>query len=450
MASVPLFKEIKNYQSCGEGILPSQELRHFVDNGVICSHREIEPEQIQPASIDLRLWDTAYRVRASFLPSKSTTLLNKATTNGLFDTKLDISEPTLLEPRAVYIIRLVESLALPSDVYGVANAKSTTGRLDIFTRLITEVGDEFERVPKGYRGDLYIQVVSRSFPILVRSGMKLNQLRLVRGRSNPVADSGLKELAKDDLLVFNEEPSSEQGDINRGLRITVDLKGTADSDIVAYEAKRYTQPVSLNQVQYYDPADFWSPIRKPEKGYIVLEPENFYLLASKQPVRVGPDHAAEMVPYDPTTGEFHVHYAGFFDPGFGYGVGGEIQGSKAVLEVRAHGMPVMLEDDQFVGRLNYYKMAATPDKVYGVSIGSSYQKQGLALSKQFKQSGFAEREKVMSTSDPDAMQGVPAKHSLTSRNEIKRRSDLGEDDSILDIAFPQKTSAITLQAKTRT
>ena len=428
--------------------MPSQELWQFAQNGVICSHRGIEPGQIQPASIDLHLWNEGYRVHASFLPSKSTPFRNKATANGLFDKTLDITEPTLLEPGAIYIVRVIEGLALPSEVYGIANAKSTTGRLDILTRLITEYGDEFDRVPKGYHGDLYLQVVSHTFPVLVQSGMSLNQLRLVRGKSNPVADSRLKELAKDDLLVFSNENDSEQGEINRGFRITVDLQGSEASDIIAYQAKRHGRPIDLGRVHYYDPAEFWIPIRKPSKGYLVLDPDEFYLMASKQPVRVGPDHAVEMVPYDPTMGEFHVHYAGFFDPGFGYGAGGEIQGAKAVLEVRAHGMPLLLENDQFVGRLHYYNMAATPDKIYGVSIGSSYQQQGLALSKQFKQ----DHQYI---SGPPSSTAAPAKakdNSQTARCQSTakaRISEADDDDSILKIAFPESGAENRITAKNR-
>ena len=445
MASEPLLPGIPVYQMGGDGILPSQELWQYAQNGVICSHREIETNQIQPASVDLRLWNEAYRVHASFLPSKSAPFRNKATANGLFDKTIDITEPTLLEPGAIHVIRVIESLALPSDVYAVANAKSTTGRLDIFTRLITEWGDEFDRVPKGYHGDLYLQVVSNTFPILVQSGMKLNQLRLVRGRSNPVADSKLKELAKDDLLVFNDENGSEQGEINRGFRITVDLQGDERTDIVAYQARRHTRPINLAYIQHYDPEDFWIPIRRPSKGYLILAPNEFYLLASRRPVRVGPDHAAEMVPYDPTMGEFHVHYAGFFDPGFGYGVGGEIQGSKAVLEVRAHVMPLLLEHDQFVGRLHYYAMAATPDKIYGVSIGSSYQQQGLALSKQFKRG-----QEYVSGSVSEAEEKKDGPKTAPGRSITKPQiAESDDDDSILNIAFPKTTGEHRINAKHR-
>ncbi len=370
-------------QPTGPGILPSQEILDLVRNGIICSAHEIAEDQIQPASIDLRLSNEAYRVRASFLPGRSTTLLNKATSNGMLNSTMDISSPTLLEPNVIYVIELMETLALPSDVFGIANPKSTTGRLDIFTRLITEHGDEFERIRRGYHGKLYIEIVSQTFPIIVQAGMRLNQLRFVRGKFLPAGDARLKQLDQDALLVEPDDDPTPAGLIDRGLRMTVDLQGN-DSEIVGYQAKRFSPPIDLNQVNYYDIAEYWNPIYRNDKLQHVLEPNEFYILASKQRVRVPPELAAEMLPYDLATQEFRVHYAGFFDPGFGYGKRGEVPGTRIVLEVRASRMPILLEDNQFVGRVNYFKMSAEPEKVYGVSIGSSYQQQGLAVSKQFK------------------------------------------------------------------
>ena len=369
----------------GKGILPSQELRQFVQGGIIAAPG-IADDQIQPSSIDLRLGDRAYRVRASFLPGRASTLLASAASNGMLQQEIDLSAPALLEPGAVYIIPLMETLALPADVYGLANPKSSTGRLDIFTRLITEhTAEDFERVPRGYRGKLYIEVVSQTFPILVEAGMKLNQLRLGRGRSSFAGDARLRQLDRGDLIVGPDEEGA-QANIDRGLRFTVDLEGNA-SGIVAYQARRSTPPIDLSRINHYDPAEYWKPIYRNPKLQTILEPGEFYILVSKERVRVSPDFAAEMLPYDLGTQEFRVHYAGFFDPGFGYGAHGEIPGTRAVLEVRATQMPILLEDGQFVGRLNYYKMAAVPDKIYGVGIGSNYQQQGLTLSKHFKRAG---------------------------------------------------------------
>jgi dCTP deaminase len=382
-----LFPEIYD-QEGGQGILPWQEIKRLVQIGRISATPEVQDSQIQPASIDLRLGPEAFRVKASFLRGRSATLLTKVH-ELLEGSPIDLTQPTppLLEPRVVYIIPLLERLKLPGDIQGVANPKSTTGRLDIFTRLITECGDEFDHVPKEYSGELYVEVSSRTFPVRVRAGMKLNQLRFVRGTSARLGSGNLRELAKEQRLLYDAEGSPvEKNHIGDGVEITVDLEGDGCSGIVAYKAKASGQPIELDKVNYYDPADFWEAIPRPRDGRIILEAGSFYLLASKKRVRVPLDHAAEMVAHDPSMGEFRVHYAGFFDPGFGYGANGEIPGTKAVLEVRAYEVPILLEDDHLVGRLHYYPMAAIPNRVYGSSIGSSYQQQGLALSKQFKRS----------------------------------------------------------------
>ena len=432
MASQTLFPD---RLPTGEGILPSQEILHFVQSGIIRSNREIQEDQIQPASIDLRLSREAYRVRASFLPGRSTTLLTKATDKGLLTGKIDLSEPALLEPGVIYIIPLMESLDLPSDVYGIANPKSTTGRLDIFTRLITEHGDEFERVRRGYHGALYVEVISQSFPILVQAGMSLNQLRFGRGKFIVAGDAKLKQLDQDALLIDADE-SGGRFDIDRGLRITVDLDGNG-SDIVGYQAAPFSPPIDLSRINHYDVSDFWRPIYKNDKRQYILEPGEFYILASKQRVRVPADLAAEMLPYDLATQEFRVHYAGFFDPGFGYGRDGEIPGTRAVLEVRANEMPILLEDDQFVGRLNYYNMSAKPSKVYGGKIGSNYQQQGLALAKQFRRDQQYQSS-LMPNPKPGAKNNAEA---MPPSGDDARQGTDPEDQgkfSIPGIAFPKR------------
>jgi dCTP deaminase len=383
MSNSPLFPELIDLQS-DNGILPWQEIKRLVQIGGISP--EIPDSQIQPASIDLRLGSEAFRVQASFLRGNSTTLLNKV--HELLDNTIDLSVPTpqLLEPGVVYIIPLLESLRLPNNVQGIANPKSTTGRLDIFTRLITECGDQFDRVPQGYSGQLFVEVCSRTFPIRAKEGMKLNQLRFVRGNSlEPVRNGALRKLAKEYRLIH--EPSSTHkidDGIGDGVEIRVDLEGDDASSVVAYKAKDSPRAIELDKVDHYDPADFWERVTRPRKRRIILSKGEFYLLGSKSRVSVPLTHAAEMVAHDPSMGEFRVHYAGFFDPGFGYGNAGEIRGTKAVLEVRAYEVPILLEDNDVVGRLHFYPMAAIPEKVYGKSIGSSYQEQGLALSKQFK------------------------------------------------------------------
>jgi len=364
----------------------------MVETGQINATPDIPDSQIQPASIDLRLGKDAYRVQASFLRGRSATLLTKV--QELLDSTIDLTQatPPLLEPGVVYIIPLLERLRLPNDVQGIANPKSTTGRLDVFTRLITEHGDQFDRVPKGYKGLLYVEVSSRTFPIRVKHGMKLNQLRFVRGNSlDPIRNGELRQLAKEHNLLYDSEGRPTTDRIGEGIELTVDLEGDNRSSIVAYRAKDSPRAIELDKIDHYDPADYWEAIPRPRQGHIILAKGGFYLLASKGRVSVPLDHAAEMMAHDPSMGEFRVHYAGFFDPGFGYGSKkGEICGTKAVLEVRAYEVPILLEDDDVVGRLHYYPMAGVPDKVYGASIGSSYQQQGLALSKQFKRPSYTE------------------------------------------------------------
>jgi dCTP deaminase len=369
------------------GILPSQTIRSYVfgDTRRIISPVPIDDNQIQPASIDLRLGHEAFQVSASFLPGRAT-IGRKI--NDLLIRRISLDGSAVFEPRSVFIVPLIESLRLPSDVSGKANPKSTTGRLDIFTRLITETATEFESVPKGYSGPLYLEVVSRTFPVRVRSGMKLNQLRFIRGNP-PTSDGRLARLAEKVNLAYDDDASPIDPRIERGLSVSVDLEGNGSS-IIAYKAKRAIHPVDLDsaidldKVDWYNVGEFWDIVPvSPTKDH-TLQPGDFYILASRERIRVPPAYAAEMVPFDPSFGEFRVHYAGFFDPGFGFGIEGEIPGTKAVLEVRAHELPILLEDGQLVGKLIYHKMAQVPQKVYGRAIGSSYQQQGLALSKQFK------------------------------------------------------------------
>jgi dCTP deaminase len=371
------------------GILPWQAIKRMVATGQVSATPDVLDSQIQPASIDLRLGHEAYRVQASFLPGRSTTLLTKV--QELLDSTIDLTQatPALLEPGVVYIIPLLERLKLPSDVQGIANPRSTTGRLDIFTRLITEHGDQFDRVPKGYRGLLYVEVSSRTFPVRVRSGMTLNQLRFVRGNTanalDPIRNGELRDLANREPLVYDAADLPTTDRVGDGIQLTVDLEGESATDIVAYRAKEHPRAIELDRISHYNVDDYWEAIARPRNGHIILAQGSFYLLASKAKVSVPLTHAAEMVAHDPSMGEFRVHYAGFFDPGFGYGgKKGEIRGTKAVLEVRAYEVPILLEDNDVVGRLHYYPMAAIPDRAYGSSIGSSYQQQGLALSKQFK------------------------------------------------------------------
>jgi dCTP deaminase len=364
------------------GLIPSQGIEELVKNGHVSVPADwpIGNDQIQPASIDLRLGPVAYRVRASFLPGERATVRDRI--EELFMHEIDLTTPAVLERGCVYIIPLLEELRLPAQLSGKANPKSTTGRLDVFTRLITDYSKEFERVAEGYKGKLYIEVVPKTFSILVRQGTKLNQLRFVRG-APPPSDAALDALHAKETLVYLDGDEPADAMISKGLWVSIDLQGRDASEIIGYRAKRHAPLINLDLVDYYDPSDYWEPIRRPSSRSLILNPDDFYILISKEKVRVPPNYAAAMVAYDPSVGEFRIHYAGFFDPGFGYG-SADIKGTRAVLEVRSHEVPFLLEDGQTVGRLLYERLLAVPKKIYGVDIGSSYQCQELSLSKQFK------------------------------------------------------------------
>ena len=370
-----------------EGMLPSQEIKKLIAAGQVRSRDfgGITEQQIQPASLDLRLGDVGYRVRASFLPQHST-VERGLVDSGLSMTRVDLTRTTVFERGCVYIVPLLEELELPDDVSATANPKSSTGRLDIFTRLITDYGVEFERVRPGYKGRLYAEIASRTFTIIVRAGLSLSQLRFLRGnpKSSDRSTSALERTvrAREEALVYDEEGPAKALIDKQSIKLSLNLRGES-GQVVGYKARNNAPAVDLSLVNHYDPQDFWDKQYDPGKRGLILDPGDFYILGSKEKVSVPPDWAAEMVAIDQDIGEFRIHYAGFFDPGFGYG-SGEVKGTHAVLEVRAHEVPFLIEHGQIIGRLKYLPLLSRPDKVYGVNIGSSYQKQELALSKHFK------------------------------------------------------------------
>ena len=378
----PLFEDLAIPQPPKAGIFPSQDIRELIRAGGVSATPAITPEQVQPASLDLRLGPVAYRVRASFLPGKRCTVSKRIEAHMMAE--LDLSKPVIMEKGCIFIVPLMESLALPDTVSAKANPKSTTGRLDVFTRLITDYAHEFEWVAEGYTGPLFVEIVPRTFTIAVRAGMRLNQLRFLKKKVSAATDTAVKRLHEDEPLVWSGDGDPGTANIDRGLTISVDLDSTRDSRTTAYRARRNAPLIDLARINHYPPAAFWDAIRTDETKQLILDPGEFYILASKESVSVPPHYAAEMVPFDPTIGEYRIHYAGFFDPGFGYGVNGEVKGTPAVLEVRAHEVPFVIEHGQMVGRLLYSKLLTRPDKIYGGKIGSSYQGQGLALSKQFQ------------------------------------------------------------------
>ena len=355
------------------GVLPSQAIRAMLDDGSIAAALPVLPEQIQPASLDLRLGARAWRVRASFLAGRDRTVEQRLADFAMHE--IDLRPGAVLETGCVYVVELAESLRLPPDVSAAANAKSSTGRLDLFTRLIADRTAEFDRVEPGYNGPLYAEISPRTFSCLVRPGARLNQIRFRRG-SAEIDDAALRALHGRDPLV-NGDPL-----IDGGLGFSVDLTPRGER-IVGWRARRHAGLIDLDRISAYDPDEFWEPVTPRGFGGIILDPGAFYILVSREEVSVPPHTAAEMVPYMAVAGEFRVHYAGFFDPGFGHRATGG-SGSRGVLEVRCHEAPFALEHGQMVGRLVYERMAAVPDVLYGAGIGSNYQGQALKLSKHFR------------------------------------------------------------------
>ena len=354
------------------GVVPAQELRALIDRGVIGASAPILPGQIQPASLDLRLGPVAYRVRASFLAGQGRSVADRIAEFEMH--RMDLTQGAVLEKGCVYVIPLMEHLALPPGLTAVANAKSSTGRLDLLTRTITDGGVEFDRIAEGYTGPLYAEVCPRSFSVLARSGQRLNQIRFRAGQAM-LSDTDLARLHEVEPLVNGPAVISE------GLGFSVDLRPES-GDLVGYRAKPHTGVIDLDQIGHYPAAEFWEEIRARD-GRIILDPGAFYILVSREAVTIPPDYAAEMAPYLAMVGEFRVHYAGFFDPGFGHSAAGGM-GSRGVLEVRCHEAPFVLEHGQVVGRLVYERMSERPETLYGAGIASNYQGQGLKLAKQFR------------------------------------------------------------------
>ncbi|OQM73785.1 2'-deoxycytidine 5'-triphosphate deaminase [Manganibacter manganicus] len=357
------------------GILPDQDIAALFGTGALKATRALDHDQIQPASLDLRLGERAYRVRASFLPGPDHKVADKLKRLQLHE--ISLTEGAVLETGCVYIVPLLETLALPADISASANPKSSTGRLDIFTRVMTDHGQEFDKIAAGYHGQLYLEVSPRTFPIVARAGSRLSQIRFRTG-SALLSESELLDLHRAQTLVATEPANVSGG----GIALSIDLAGD-ENGLVGYRGKHHTGLVDVDKRAAQDIVDFWEPLYKRRAGELVLDPDEFYILVSREAVHVPPLYAAEMTPFDPLVGEFRVHYAGFFDPGFGHSAAGGT-GSRAVLEVRSHDVPFILDHGQIVGRLVYEHMLARPAALYGTDLGSNYQAQGLKLSKHFR------------------------------------------------------------------
>jgi dCTP deaminase len=393
------------------GIFPSQQLREAVGRGWITSGEyRIAEEEIQPASLDLRLGDTALALRCSFLPGASTTVSERAS-DLAFD-EIDIRRGGTLERDRPYLVQLREELRLPPDLRGRTNPKSSTGRLDVFTRVITDRNDRFDEIVPGYHGKLYLEIVPRTFAIRVQSGMALNQLRLIAGDAR-VTDLELREIHARTPLLYIGRKSLPDRQLNTadGLFLRLALDGRSDQ-IVGYRARKHSLPIDLSLIHKYTWREFWDPVYPERGGRIVLEPEIFYLLLSEEGVRIPPNYAAEMTAYDPTAGELRTHYAGFFDPGFGHDPRGRRHGSRAALEVRARDVAFMVEHLQPVCKLAFERMIDPPDVLYGEALGSNYQGQESMLSKHFTEqtAGIVQ----MSLRDSSTYLGVPPQRLAAS------------------------------------
>lgn len=364
------------------GIIPIQLLKNLTEKGFISSSIPLTEKQFQPASLDLRIGSKAYRIRSSFLPQKGSI---EDRLKDLFMYEVNLEENGILERGNIYLIPLMEELNLPDYIRGRTNPKSTTGRLDIFTRVITDYSHRFEDIDHGYKGKIFLEVVTRSFTVRVKPGQSLNQLRLFTGNER-LNDNELRTIYDKYSLLYddNHKPISGRDiKISDGLFMSINLKGNR-LGIIGYKAKKNSAVIDIDRTEFYDASDYWEPIYPPKNDFLIIEPEEFYIFSSKERVRVPLEYAAEMLEYDAGSGELRTHYAGFFDSGFGYGARGEIKGTKAVLEVRPHDVPFRIEDNQIFFKIRYEKMMEQPLTYYGMDIGSSYFNQDLTLSKQFK------------------------------------------------------------------
>jgi dCTP deaminase len=385
--------ESPSRQPAYTGILPYQAIREMVYSGEIRASeifKTIEDDQIQPASIDLRLGEFAYPVDTSFLPGRGVRVLDKMRElDADFEKfKISLRNGAVLEKGRVYVVQLLETIKLKSEVAAFANPKSSTGRLDILTRLIADQAVTFDQVEDGYEGQLYIEIAPRSFSVVVRTGTRLNQLRFRRTRGlapKPITSADWKQLLDEGRVVASSDIAEKSKLVDKPgvLPFTIDLMGDGQNSLIGWRAKKNTKRIDLDR-RDYDPLDFWEPMRFHKEASLILVPDEFYILMTKEAIAVPPYYAAEMLPYDTRAGEFRVHYAGFFDPGFGTSATGKAGSSRGVLEVRSHEVPFLLEHGQTVGWLHYERMADAPSILYGQDLKSNYQGQNLKLAKQFR------------------------------------------------------------------
>src|SRR5258707_4376696 len=263
------------------GILPDRMIAAMADAGLILPAYPFVESQIQPASLDLRLADIAFRVRASFLPGPGATVAERIDDLKLHE--IDLSDGAVLETNCVYVVPLLESLALPRAISATANPKSSTGRLDVFTRVIADGTRRFDVIEHGYHGPLYTEISPKTFPVLVREGSRLSQVRFRTGDAVLDADA-LEALHARERLV-----DADDADLAHGVALSVDLSGEHSNGFVGYRAKRHTGVVDVDRRAGYLADEFWEPIRARRDESLILDPGEFYILASKEAVQVPPD-----------------------------------------------------------------------------------------------------------------------------------------------------------------
>jgi dCTP deaminase len=370
------------------GLLPREKIELMVRRKMIHGAEPIAQDQLQPASLDLRLGARAFRIRASFLPGAGHSVEDRLQALAGAEDAIDLEgKGAVLERGCVYIIPLIEHLALPEDIAAIANPKSSTGRLDVFTRLITDYSEAFDKVARAYEGQLYAEVSPRSFSVRVRKGARLNQIRFRRLNSQQFERTSFGADEKELLRRHAETPLVDRELTRRelcdGLPVHVGLSAEPVNGIIGFRAQKHADILDVDRIGDYRWDEYWDPIRARPDRRLIIDPDEFYILASQERLQIPPDLAAEMVPIDPAMGEFRVHYAGFFDPGFGAGPNRR-PSARAVLEVRGYEVPFFIEDGQVIGRLVYEKMSEPPQSLYGEGEGSNYQGQGLKLSKHFR------------------------------------------------------------------
>lgn len=346
-----------------KGVLASQEIRELIHKGHI---KHADEKSIRPASLDLTITSEVYRLEEMFLPKSGETI--RDILKNARPSAHHLSHP--LERNVLYLARLQEHLSLPDGIHCVCNPKSSTGRVDIQVRVLADGVPRYDAVmPGGYDGDLWLLMSPKSFPVKIDAGESLSQIRFVRGSSRVTEEEIEETLTAHDLLWDIEgKPLRESGrlsDQDGSLILGIDVS----RDLVGWECLGLHRILDLSKRGHYYAEEFFRPLRR-TGDHIRLQNNGFYILYTRERVQVPPHLACEMVPMDERSGEFRVHYAGFIDPGWGWGIDGSANGRRLVLEIRPF-EDIVLRDGQPVGKIKFEKMSSRPDQVYD-QIDSNY------------------------------------------------------------------------------